>query len=265
MSSWWTGLAPSELQVSCGRHKHRVRWRAGQLDVLDHPDADRERALIALGGNPSACLEILDAWQQHADELDVLVLASRGSADQLPPDYSVGHGLPRRYASYTSSNRPHNLSGWTRYSSQVLHQEPRRPLEQLLGLGGGLASRLVATVIATWAERVELSDPRVAAASRQLRAALYGRFACAVHEWTAGADPVELTMIGPGEPPKLTQLDGMVRAELPFAWLRDVWARGLSTILGRLCLAAEPDGAGEWRLLTVGYDLGEARSTIRMR
>jgi hypothetical protein len=50
--------------------------------------------------------------------------------------------------------------------------------------------------------------------------------------------------------------DGVLRAELPFAWLVDVWAKGVATIWGHFCLAATRQDAQTWRLLAVGPDLG---------
>jgi hypothetical protein len=75
--------------------------------------------------------------------------------------------------------------------------------------------------------------------------------------WLGGSGlESRLTMIGEGGSPKLTREDGAVRAELPFGWLVDVWAKGLATIWGRFCLAAVSDDGLTWRLTTVGPDLG---------
>jgi len=49
---------------------------------------------------------------------------------------------------------------------------------------------------------------------------------------------------------------------LPFGWLVRVWGRGLTTIAGRFCLAADADDHG-LTLLTVGPDFGEQR-TLRL-
>ena len=63
-------------------------------------------------------------------------------------------------------------------------------------------------------------------------------------------------MIGESDQPRLTSEDGVVRAELPFGWLVDVWAKDLATIWGRFCLAAATSDGRTWRLTTVGPDLG---------
>jgi hypothetical protein len=59
--------------------------------------------------------------------------------------------------------------------------------------------------------------------------------------------------------------DGVVKAELPFGWLVDVWARGSATIWGRFCLSAATEDGRTWTLKTVAPDLGRPRRiTIRL-
>jgi hypothetical protein len=135
----------------------------------------------------------------------------------------------------------------------------------LLGLGGGLPDRLVATVAAAWKQRLDRSS-RVPARSRaQLQAALHGRVFAVLRSWL-GASGAEshLTMIGEKGKPKLVSDNGSVRAELPFGWLVNVWAPGLATIWGRFCLSARPEDDRTWRLLTVGPDLGSP-SVVTLR
>jgi hypothetical protein len=51
-----------------------------------------------------------------------------------------------------------------------------------------------------------------------------------------------------------------VRAALPFSWLVDVWARGLTTLLGRFTLAARvEDGTYVLSALTPDLTLEEVR------
>jgi hypothetical protein len=49
--------------VVCGGARHTVRWRKGRVVLEDH-DVAAERALVALGGEPCICLELLAAWRQ---------------------------------------------------------------------------------------------------------------------------------------------------------------------------------------------------------
>jgi hypothetical protein len=262
---WWQGLSPVEAQVSCGGREHRLRWAAGELRALDHTDAEGERILGVLGGQPCRCLDALDAWAWHADDLRFLVFGRRGPADPAP----------------------------------VLAQSPPRGgpadgLVTLLGLGRPLQDRLTATIVAAWRERLRDRAAAAEGARPALQAALYGRVTAELRAWTGRPDlQVDLTMISEARvsearvsearvsearvseaqisearvsearafetrEPALTDRAGGVAAELPFGWLSDVWAKGLCTLWGRFCLAAAPAEAG-WVLSTVGQDLGPAR------
>ena len=258
MSAWWEGLPASEIRVDCGGEEHRLRWEAGRLLALDHEDADAERTLAALGGQRCACVDVLDAWARHDADLRVLVLAGRGPADALAREDWPGFG---------GAASPHGGGmGWTGYpaasavmqASHRMHVDPQPDddLIALLGLGGGLPDRLAATVAAEWAQRLEQEDAAVASALPQLHAALYGRATAALRGWLR--EDVELDLHLFRGKPSLGRADGVIRAELPFAWLVEVWARGLSVVFGRFCLAAANDG-DRWTLTTVGPELGEAR------
>ena len=50
----------------------------GNCEAPGHPDLESEKILRALAGESYACLDVLEAWEVHADDLRVLVLASRG-------------------------------------------------------------------------------------------------------------------------------------------------------------------------------------------
>jgi len=80
---WWRGIPPAVARVSCNGHEHQLRWSAGELLASDHPDLEGEQILGALAGQRAACLEALDAWAGYADDLRVLVAASRGAADPV--------------------------------------------------------------------------------------------------------------------------------------------------------------------------------------
>ena len=145
--------------------------------------------------------------------------------------------------------------------------DPDDDLIRLIGLGSLLPDRLAATVIATWAERLRAGADSVdavradelAAARPALHAALYGRAVTALRSWTGQRDlAVALTMIPEDQPPRLARDGGGITAELPFGWLADVWARGLTTCWGRFCLAAAPSG-DNWVLSTVGLELDSPR------
>lgn len=145
MVSWWVGVAPAEVGVDCGGERHRVIWRDGALSAPDHADLDGERTLAALGGDGCACVEIVDAWERHVADEEVLVLGSRGPADQI---LSVEWG-GNPYADFGVPASANDL-------------------QALMRLPGELPNRLVATVAAG-------AKPGPA-----LHAALYGRVSAAL-------------------------------------------------------------------------------------
>jgi len=287
MNEWWRGLAPAQATVDCGGKSHRLRWEGGAIRALDHGDVESERTLAALAAESCTCLDLIEAWDRHRDDIRVLVLASRGPTDivavhehpgaQLglvrPQAVSgggaVGRGSPRsrtrRVQMFSATGA--GSSGRTAYARLVGMPRPigrtsakaqaQSELVALLGLGGGLPDRLMAAVAAAWKNRLAQTDRPPARSRAQLQAALHGRVLSVMRSWLgASGSEFRLRMIGERGKPKLTSDDNYIRAELPFGWLVDVWAQGLTTIWGRFCLSASTDDGRTWKLTTVGPDLG---------
>jgi hypothetical protein len=102
---WWALLPPAETQVACGEHTHRLRWAEGSLAAVDHPDTEGELVLAALGGDRSECVNLVEAWGRHVDDLEVLAVGPRSAADELALS-------PESIAELESSR-----SGWVGYAS----------------------------------------------------------------------------------------------------------------------------------------------------
>ncbi len=276
MNAWWLGLAPAQATVSCGGNEHRLHWEAGELQALDHGDVEGELALAALGGQRYTCMDMLGAWERHSDDLRVLVLGSRGARDQVvvqqdlstqlggagPQSSPVaGPQVRRARAGFAAIGqvalRP---SGWTAYgpSGRASKQAAaENELLALLGLGGGLPARLLAGVAAVWRERLTQPDGAFARVRPQLHAALHGRAFAAIGAWLGQSElRLELKMVRERGEPRIATEHGVVRAELPFGWLVDVWAKDFATIWGRFCLSAASDDGRVWTLTTVSPDLG---------
>jgi hypothetical protein len=264
-------------RVSCDGREHQLRWAAGELRASGHPDLESEKILRALAGENYACLDVLEAWEVHADDLRVLVLASRGPADPVavrleepgPTGWTgrtAGARMQRRRSAVTA------VMGGAAPASR----EREDPLAVLLSLGGPMQTRLTATVAAAWRERLRdgaapadvaaapaaVSPPAAAgadaieAARPALHAALYGRVVATLRAWTGRPDlRLALTMIGESDRPALAPDGDGIAVELPFGWISDVWARGLGTCWDRFTLAAAPAGDG-WALSAVAPDLG---------
>jgi hypothetical protein len=82
-SPWWAAFGPAQTRIECGTGQHVVRWAEGQLQAADHPDAEGELVLAALGGDATPCLELASGWGKHSDDLAVLAIGPRSHADKL--------------------------------------------------------------------------------------------------------------------------------------------------------------------------------------
>jgi hypothetical protein len=235
MSPWWTGLSPAQVAVTCGGHAHTLRWQAGTLTAADHGNPDDEATLAALAGESFPCLDLLRAWARRRNDPRVLTLASRGPTDTL--NINVDH--------------PGHQFG-----------PSRRPTEdellRLLALGGGLPDRLQANAAATWARRLSTGHARLDATRPQLHAALYGRVLTTLRTWLGEPNlTIELSMPAADGERRLIRSNDAIIVSLPFAWLSEVWIRGLAVTFGRLCIAAETTDGHSWTLHTQGPDFSE--------
>ncbi len=114
---WWAAFGPAETRVTCEGHRHLIRWADGRLTAASHPDAEGELVMAALGGETARCLEIVQAWGAHADDLEVLAIGPRSAADVVsavmpgddaeaaPPPW-VFRASAARYGLWSSPSRP---------------------------------------------------------------------------------------------------------------------------------------------------------------
>lgn len=296
-------LPPTDIPVLCGTEEHALRWSDGELTALDHDDIDGELALGALGGEQVGCARIISAWRTALQEPRLLTLASRGKSDQLAgqpfggvPLGTFGGGPmrstgPRRAgrAQLMAMARPalypgavgggFSSSGFATTGFAALsyatpavatggvwasHEPPEvDPLALLLHMPA-LRDRLQQCVIAAWSSRLSAGTVSTDVLPT-LTAALVGRMRWVTREWLGDPKPVlKVEMLAPGASPTFdTNADGSVRIGVPFAWLQDVWAADLSTIFGRLTLAADKDG-NTVTLDTVGPDRDRAPIVIHL-
>jgi hypothetical protein len=261
-TEWWTGLTPVDTTIRCCGAGHRIRWERGELVACDHGDPDDERALAALGGERYACIDLLDAWARHTDDLRALVRSPRGARDAArAAGWTLEHGgrgdaavRPPTFGAELPVPSVPRIGRFPIYPRSW--DEGEAELIALLGLGGGVADRLVATVAATWARRLRPGANVVPVAVPRLRAALHARLLTTLRGWL-GEPGLSLTLelVGEVDPRSLSRVGGRVRAELPFAWLAEVWARGFQLVDGRFCLAAQTGDGDGWELTTVAPDL----------
>ena len=272
---WFNCLPGCETQVPCGRGTHAFRWEAGSLRLPEHPDAEGELVLAALGGEKARCIELAQAWGRHADDLSVLAIGPRGPADQIPvswddvesaaqagplgPPGAAGHGVGRGPAGHRPAalrqlaSPPPGGAGLTARRQREQDEAQRAWLRRndmlsLLALGYGFQVRLAGQVAAAHADR---PDDRARPA---LVAAMTGRLALAAEDWL-GIDPDQVAVslhTGPGW--GATELTGRgerrrLRVSLPAGWLARVWACGLTLTGGHLVVAVEAAGWSHARVL----------------
>jgi hypothetical protein len=94
-SPWWAAFGPAQTRISCGTGQHLMRWADGRLQAADHPDAEGELVLAALGGDATPCLDLADVWGKHSDDLTVLAVGPRSAADKLTFSSETVEGIAR--------------------------------------------------------------------------------------------------------------------------------------------------------------------------
>jgi hypothetical protein len=266
---WFTCLPSCEARVPCGNGLHVVRWEGGSLVLTEHPDAEGELVLAALGGEKAGCVELAEIWGRHVADLSVLAIGPRGPADEIKVSWDdVAAGGPGVHAgpvAFTVSRHPLARPALASPPGSVppriaaMRQQMQRQAEwarvrrndmlSLLALGYGFQVRLCGQVAAAHADRLDDAAVRPA-----LIAAMTGRLAPAAERWL-GIDPdqvvvslhreatwgsVELTGRGSGR---------RLRVALPPAWLSRVWACGLALVGGHLVVAVERAGWPTARVL----------------
>jgi hypothetical protein len=274
---WWAALPAVETRIRCGTGEHVLRWSQGRLHAADHPDAEGELVLAALGGDQAECVTMLEAWGAHADDLDVLALGPRSPADELAVTWELVDQLRAAFGRRPGSvpMRPgpapgggagaSSASGYpapsrgTRPAARVVRGMPTRrvtpeqeraqarraELLSLFALGRDFQPRLSAQVAWAWSGDGPPADRRGPGPARPaLVAALTGRLAPAAGPW-AGLDPDAVRAAlhdGPGW--GSTERDGPgLRATLPLSWLARVWAPGFPVVGGHLVVDVL---AGTW-------------------
>jgi hypothetical protein len=279
--AWFDCLPGCEAYLPCGTGRHIVRWEAGELRLLSHPDPEAELVLAALGGEKARCVEVAQAWGRHAGDLSMLAIGPRGPADEIsvswddvdaaaqaaqrgprqvphpnPPSRPGGTGpWPRAMAS-----TPARIQAWRQQAMQDGERAARRrnDMLSLLALGYGFQVRLIGQVAEAHADRPDQAMPEEAMAKirPQLVAAISARLAPVAEEWL-GIDPGQVVVTlhrGPGW--GSAELTGRgqqrrLRVSLPAGWLSRVWAAGLALTGRHLVVAVERAGWPDARVLAL--------------
>lgn len=240
----------TETTVPCGEAHHTIRLAPDGLDLVDHPDAESELILAALGGDKPTCIRISEAWQRRAADIDLLLVLPRSDDDQVRVtwgDVEVARSPKRTSVAMSGppgppipATLPAGAPVHTRQLQATLQEERARQLDILtvLALGHEFQKRLVGTIVAA----------RAGESAPALAAALAGRAGPAIARWL-DVDEDEVTVaVHRGEGwGSLFASDDAVWVALPVAWLSDVWADGAEIVDGRFVVGVGPAG-----LVTVG-------------
>jgi hypothetical protein len=269
---WFACLPSCEARVPCGQGTHAVRWEAGSLRLPEHPDAEAELVLAALGGEKARCVEVAQAWARHADDLSVLAIGPRGPADEittgwddvaaLQPGAAGGFVFTGSAVGGPVSARPAGLHPSVPAAVQSRRRRVQDELEQvrrrrtdmlsLLALGYGFQVRLAGHVAVAHADAAgEVAEGRARPA---LVAAMAGRLGPVAEQWL-GIDPDQVVVslhAGPGwGSVELTGRGEQRRllVALPARWLARVWAAGLALVDRHLVVAVDRAGWPDARVL----------------
>jgi len=266
---WYSCLPSCQTQVPCGQGRHIVRWEAGQLRLPEHPDAEAELVLAALGGDKAGCVVLAEAWGRHTSDLSVLGVGFHGPADKIVVSWedveaAAQAGQRGSAAGVTGLRRPGLRHPARPPAAAVGHSARQRQMQQemdraaerrndmlsLLALGYGFGVRLAGQVAAAHADSAD------AAARPALIAAITSRLALLAEQWL-GIDPDQVIVSlhhGPGW--GRTELTGKetgrrLRVSLPPSWLARVWACGLALTGRHLVVAVDRAGWPDARVLAV--------------
>jgi hypothetical protein len=270
---WYSCLPSCETQVPCGQGQHIVRGEAGQLRLPEHPDAEAELVLAALGGEKAGCVVLAEAWGRHTSDLSVLAVGPRGPADAVVVSWedveaAAQAGQRGGAVAFSSSLRrrplrrpagpPAAAVGHGTRQRQIQQEieriaERRNDMLSLHALGYGFAVRLAGQVAAAHADS---ADATPTTARPALVSAITGRLALIAEQWL-GIDPDQVVVSlhdGPGW--GRSELTGKgserrLRVSLPASWLARVWACGLALTARHLVVAVDRAGWPDARVLAL--------------
>jgi hypothetical protein len=219
---WCHHIPPARAVVACSGGQHRVTWRRGKVVLEDH-DLGAERAMLALGGEPCACLRVLQGWRNlhswsMSAELFRQMTARLGEGSILAPgDLAPVHELGLLLTWERTWKRSAWFSGHERLLREQVARRALGPLRRHLDV---------------WRDRV---------GSRRISA-------------------VEVHVQRPGRPAVLVgsmdRIGTKATATLGTAWVLRVWGRGLAVVGGAFVLDAveEEEGTGELRARAVRWE-----------
>jgi hypothetical protein len=238
-AGWAETAEPLSMVVVCNRERHRLRWEAGRVEPVDHPDLDAELALVAFGGEEPACIALHRLW--HDAVADGGFVAEWADPAHLSPAWLswLGMALERMRG-----------EGFHEFLRHLPPARAQRMGEFLHRFSGPWIDRAGAEV-----NRLALAEPNLADEHRvALAQATAHRLRRAFVDAVGGRQlavggaallPLQLEVeigIEPAIGGVLRGPDRGISLMVDRSWLHQVWAAGAAVVDGRLVLAIEPAG-----------------------
>ncbi len=227
------------MAVGCEGRRHRLRWRQGRLELLDHPELEAELAMVGLGGPEPACVSLLHLWDEAV--VDGGFLAEWVDETRLSPSWFSW--LAMALERMRSEGFHEFLRGLPPARAQRMGQFlDSFPLPWI-----DRASATVSLAVADGAGVVcdHAPDLLAAGVSHRLRRAFVD--AVGGRQLAVGAAalvPLRI-VVEPGVDPSiggsLTGTDRGVTLVVDRSWLHRVWAAAGPVVDGRLTLELAPD------------------------
>ncbi len=264
---WWATAEPLSMVVVCGRERHRLAWREGRVETVDHPELEAELALVALGGEEPACIALHRLWHEAVD--DGGFVAEWVEPNRLNPTW---------LSWLTMALERMRTEGFHEFLRHLPTARAQRMGEFLNRFPQPWVDRAAAEVNRVIVERAPgvVGDERdgllAQAAANRLRRAFVD--AVGGRQLAVGAAAlVPLTpRVGPGIPPaiagSLTGPGRGVSIAVDRSWLHRVWAAGAAVVDGHLVreLDGDPAGPGGARVRVVTWsDDRPRRPTVEPR
>lgn len=215
---WYHHVAPVTGLVPCEGQQHRVTWQRGKL-VLENHDLGAERALLVLGGEPSACLRALGLWRQQfglPPEQFSTMHSWLGAEAVLAPEELA---LPRLLGMTLSWDRAWRRSSHLEKHGRLIHQQLRE---------------------------------RALVPFRQHLTAAKRQFRCRV------ISSADVRVVPSGQPAAveggMNRVSVSATALLHASWLISVWPRGMAVIDGAFVVDVEEDSFRAPRVQAVRWE-----------
>jgi len=264
---WHQTAPPTDLDVACSGARHQLRWAENGVELLDHPELDAERALMALGGAEPACLALLTLWQEAIDDGGFLAEwadeAHLSNARLSWLTMALERMRTEGYHEFLRDLPPKRAERMGQFLSRFprpWHDRAAATVAEAIvdgaGVGCGQAPRLLTVAIANRLRRAFVTS--VGSATLSLGAA-----ALVPLDLTVTSDrPVQVTG-------RLRGPDRGVSIVVAPGWLHQVWAAGAAVIDGHLVVSACAQGpqtsTPRLRVTTVEWDDNNPSTTPRLR